>query len=87
MNIYSAISRTQVQMVSSVGSIQGTFATFPDNDHVFNLIFDIVGLAFAVGGAPVWCKCMTTRRYNEKPLLTVPSAQEVTILCRPPRKF
>jgi hypothetical protein len=64
MNMYSAISRTQVQMVSSVDSIQGTFATFPESDHVFNLIFDIVGLAFAVGGAPVWSKCMETRQFT-----------------------
>ena len=60
MNMYSAISRTQVQMVSSVNSIQGTFARFPKTDQTFNLILDIVGLGFAVGGAPVWGKGMET---------------------------
>jgi hypothetical protein len=58
--MYSAISRTQVNMVSSVKSILGAFATFPKTDQVFNIILDIVGLGFAVGGAPVWNKGMET---------------------------
>lgn len=41
-------------MVSSVDSIQSTFAEFTNHDaRTFNLILDSVGIAFAVGGAPV----------------------------------
>jgi hypothetical protein len=58
MNVYDAIDRTQVTIAGTASSIQKTFAAFPDTDNTFNLMMDIIGLTFAVGGAPVWGKGM-----------------------------
>ncbi|KAB5549868.1 hypothetical protein GE09DRAFT_1128101 [Coniochaeta sp. 2T2.1] len=56
MNQYEAISRAGIQMASTVGSLRKTFGTFPQDNYVFKLIMDYVGLGFVVGGAPLWNK-------------------------------
>jgi hypothetical protein len=58
--MYSAVSRTQTD-VASYKRVGVTFAAFPEDDNAFNLIMDIVGLTFPVGGAPVWDKSMYDR--------------------------
>jgi len=54
LDFYENIVRAQTLVSDAAISIQSTFAPLPKDDPMKKLIWDFIGLSYALVAAPVW---------------------------------
>ena len=57
LNFYDAISRISTKVSEGSGNFVATFSPVPAEDEYWKIVFDLIGLGFALTMSPMWNNC------------------------------